>query len=273
MIPRTYRDGDPDGRNYIEDFAAWIKDQPQDVWLLWARTANWDNAAGIFEEMVASPECDVAVAAAVFWGDEPAFRYKSPDHFRGSLCERVIEKAANGGFAPSSFSSDPVHHIHQAQALLQTMAAHHDAPAFEIPRILLGPFTGDPARTPSYDQQTRDDLDEIFNELGGALPADEADSLARQEAGGFLWIKDFMKLPDAKRARRDLAAATSDAEALQAVFGDPLTYQRAMDRLRQKYAGGKRSPWPGRLWLFLGGLALFAVGLTLLAPLIGQGAN
>jgi hypothetical protein len=66
MIPRTYNGGNPEDRAYVDDFWAWLRHQPKDAWLLWARCANWDNADTIFEQMIEDPDCDLALVAWVF---------------------------------------------------------------------------------------------------------------------------------------------------------------------------------------------------------------
>jgi hypothetical protein len=82
VIQKTYYDDNPEDRAFTKDFWSWLKAQPKDAWLLYARQANWDNADWIFEQMADDPACDRAVISWIFWGCDPGFYVATPDEYR-----------------------------------------------------------------------------------------------------------------------------------------------------------------------------------------------
>jgi hypothetical protein len=222
MIPRTYYDGNPEDWNYVDDFWNWLKDQPQDVWLLWARNANWDNADRIFERMVSSPICDGAVAAWIFWASDPAHYIRNPSRYPNSLLARIVGNAASGFYARSELFLDRLDTISAAIGLLKAFESSPETRPFAVPRALLGPFNGRRACAPTYDAETRRDLDNFFHVMDGHIDADEAAHEAARASDRTVMKR--LKLPPFTAAS---AAVKDDAEAIKAIYGTADAYDKA----------------------------------------------
>jgi len=225
MIPKTYYDDNPEDRAYVRDFWTWLQDQPQDAWLLWARTANWDNANWIFEQMIERADCDIALVAWVFWGCEPSFYVTNPDRYIAtSLIAKIVVNVERGFYKEHELCCDRFElavGAHEYLKALRNMPAV--APPFRLPRSLCGPFDGRRAAIPAhYDAQTEQDLAEIFHYLNGGLPRSEDEHQRRNDR----WIRT-LELPRVPRdpftAFRDL----DDAAFIEAIFGKSEAYAAA----------------------------------------------
>jgi hypothetical protein len=259
MIPRTYHDGNPEDWNYVPDFWKWLKDQPQDVWLLWARNANWDNAEWIFEQMVASPACDRAVAAWLFWSSDPAYYVRNPCDYSTSLAARIVEKAANGLYVRSELFLDRLDTAHGALSLLEALEEEGNAP-FALPRSLLGPFNGRRALSPAYDDETRLDLDDFFHAMDGGIDTDEAAYAAKRVVDRAVVMR--LKLPAYPVAN---AAFKDDAEAIKAFYGSTEAYKAARSR------GAVKSNDPYRELRYLAVFGVAAIGGAIIARYLKTG--
>ena len=47
--------------------AEWLQGQPQDVWLVATADINWGIAVPLLQWVIAQPQCDLGVAAQIFW--------------------------------------------------------------------------------------------------------------------------------------------------------------------------------------------------------------
>lgn len=245
MIPVTFHDGNPEDRRYVDDLWSWLREQPQDVWLLWARRANWDNADRIFGAMVADPACDLALVSWLFWHAGPADFAVHPDRHRpGALLATIVENVERGFYRSAELACDRYEVAMSAQQL--AIALRSGArPPFALPRALCGPFRGRPAAAPVYDEATERGLEELFRYLDGGLPRSEAEHHDQQVRGGNLWLRDQLTLPvvpvDPLTAWRDL----DDAAYLAAIFGPVADYETALGRQRRGLEP-RRWWWPFR---------------------------
>ncbi|PPD25569.1 MAG: hypothetical protein CTY20_15660 [Hyphomicrobium sp.] len=246
MIRKTYWNDNPEDRRYVLDYWSWLQDQPQDAWLLWARCANWDNADTILEIMVDRPDCDIALVSWLFWKSGPATYIENPDYYRPSaLIRKIVENAERGLYRSSALYYDRYEvamAAHQyIKALRATTAAH--AP-FKLPRVLCGPFNGRRAVLPArYDDQTEQDLQQIFDHMNGGLPRSEDDHTRSMQSGGDLWLKDYASLPKVPKDPISAYRQMDDAAYLEAIFGAESRYRAALARL-QSGAAPRHSWWP-----------------------------
>ena len=130
-IPETYRDRNPEDRNYTEDFWAWLQHQPLQAWLFFAREANWDQAELLFVAMVRHPRCDVALASWLFWSANPSwFLSQGERPGVGTLLGEILCRAEGEGFAPATLHYSRVEVARQAlEAANAIMKRSGDAPS------------------------------------------------------------------------------------------------------------------------------------------------
>ncbi len=218
MIQRTFFDDNPEDRNYQDHFWHWIKDQPQDAWLLWARGVNWDSADLVFKRMIADPRCDLALVAYLFWNASPEFAMKNPSHFiSGDLVYEIVKNLECDFYSDSNLFYDRREFQRIAQHL-RNYFAHPDssAAAFRLPRILCGPFNGRKANVPlDYGQEIEDELAEFDEFFDGKFARDESEHWDRQVAGGNVLLDRLEDIPsDSPSAFADL----DDAGYIDRVF-------------------------------------------------------
>jgi hypothetical protein len=225
-IQRTYWDDNPEDRNFADDFWSWLKDQPQDAWLLWARTANWDNAEGIFRNMVDDPCCDRALAAWIFWHASNGERIDPAD---AGLVGTILRNLARGHYARSELYLDRYELVHPVQSRLKQLAA--GGTTGTVPHALYGPFEGRKAKLPdAYDAATEADLAELFDYLNGELPRSEADHWDKQKRGGNLWIADVFALPSLSGLTPATLARLDETRLAEQLYGLQREYEFARDR-------------------------------------------
>ena len=73
-IPTFHESDDEEGeRDYIRELKTWLPSQPQDAWLMVVKNMNWDSMDSLLDFMVADPDCDIAIAAMIFWATDPGY--------------------------------------------------------------------------------------------------------------------------------------------------------------------------------------------------------
>ena len=241
MIAKTYQNDNPEDRRYEFDFWSWLKEQPQDAWLLWARQANWDNADTIFDLMVDRSDCDLALVSWIFWGCDPGFYVSQSQAFReSSLIAKIVRNCESGLYRSSSLYCNRYDVAINAHEYLKALREVGEGRApFRLPRTLCGPFTGRRASIPErYDPQTEQDLEEIFRNMDGGLPRSEDAYWSSEERGGNLWIKDILTLPSVSGYPVTLYRDLDDAAFIEAIFGNQAQYAAAR---------APKKPW-WRIW-------------------------
>ena len=246
MIAKTFYDGNPEDRRYVEDYWSWLQYQPQDAWLLWARTANWDNAETIFERMLDNRACDLGLVSWLFWHCDPASCLENPKYYHpNSLIRKIVENVNRSSYESSELFYDRYEvamSAHQYLKMLRKVSAGQMP--FELPRVLCGPFGGRHATIPArYDNETERDLAELFRHLDGGLPRTEAEHSQNQTKGGNDWLKGHMRLPSVPPDPISTYRHLDDAAYIEAIFGRNSDYDAAL----AKYHSGvkpRRSWWP-----------------------------
>lgn len=279
MIPKTYHDGNPEDRAYVRDLWSWLQRQPQDAWLLWARTANWDNAGWIYERMIENPDCDRAIVSWLFWKSGPDHVVDDPTAFdRSSLIGRIVDNSGRGFYRQAELTYDRYEVVHEVHAYLAALAKPLANAPFPLPRELCGPFAGRPARLPeTYDQVTEDGLSELFRHLDGGLPRSEQQYRAEEARNGNLWIKSIFRLPRPP-ADPNALHQLDDRQFLESIFGKHSAYIKARSAHRggaaaKQARGASRLGAGDKLILkLLAAFAVLAIGGAALARLLQTGS-
>ncbi len=243
MIPKTFEDDEQQDRRYIFDYWDWLKNQPQDAWLLWARCANWDNADTIFDLMVDRPDCDLALVSWIFWGCSPAYYVRNPARYGNrELIGKIVSNCQRSFYTSSDLFYDRYEVAINAHEYLKALREKPAAgPPFELPRLLCGPFDGRRASIARrYDDRTERDLAVIFQNIDGSLPRSEAEHWESEERGGNLWIKDRLALPTVAMNPMTTYAHLAAAAYVEAIFGKAAAYAAA--RAPQK--APRKKWWP-----------------------------
>jgi pentatricopeptide repeat protein len=265
-IPKTFYDGNPEDRQFVNDFWAWLKAQPQQAWLYYARNANWDEADRMFVEMVREPGCDRALASWLFWLSEPAYYVREGRAPHGdSLLGVILKREAEGGFPQSRLRYNRVEAAFYALATADALDKLEGPPPFHIPRELCASFDGRNPDLPKFDETTERDLAEMFEYLDGTFPRTDEKSYEGQRRGGNWWFEPALKLPSNPRVTDDM----TDIQAIDAVFGEHRASLRRIEaeRLRRNRKPGPKGMNPDLKQRVLG-LTLLGISSLLLIVLL-----
>ena len=230
-IQRTYHDEERTDRDVGADLWSWLKDQSQDVWLLWVREVNWDLSDELVSAMVANPDLDRAFVSYLFFGGGASVR--DGEVKIGPLTRQIAENVEKGFYARAELYLDPALLVRGAQDYIEVMEQGYKLP-FAFPRALCGPFGSRRARCPNWDPQTKADLAEIFAELDGGIPPSEDAFMRSLWARGNLWhveaadLSGYGNFDDPNLARMD------DLALLQKLFGNGRAYRRKRERVRKR---------------------------------------
>ncbi|MEO1143539.1 MAG: DUF4274 domain-containing protein, partial [Pseudomonadota bacterium] len=153
----------------IEKFnlmTGWLKQQPQDSWLIFASSCNFDFADNVLKWMVDQPECDRSVAARILWWLSPSYYHVSGNlKFGGEFVVKIIENYHAGFYRKNELFLDPYELLPEIQCYASDLSKlSEDKLMFTIPDELFGPFNGRDAVIPStVDVQGNEELRKMFN--------------------------------------------------------------------------------------------------------------
>jgi hypothetical protein len=172
-------------RDHQAEIEAWLPSQPQGTRLMFLKHMIWDGMARLVQRLIEDPDCDIAIAAYIFWACHPGFivadekqgEFKGhqdlrPDglpHEDGPLLQRIATNINRGFYRRSELALnrfEVLHSVHlYADAVRERRLARRPA-WMALPRSLLGPFIGrEPAVAPG-NAATERHLDEIAQRLG-----------------------------------------------------------------------------------------------------------
>jgi hypothetical protein len=245
-FPKTY-DGsvaDTENRKYVEDMWTWLKGQPQDAWLLFARLANWDNAEPIFEAMLNDPKCDRSVAAFIFWTADPGNSVSNSRNFGdGDLVHTAISRASRGAFKNGELYLDRYDVAHLVHGYIAAVRQRGGNLLFQIPDVFFGPFHGREASLPKlYDSETEAELKDVFNNIDGWLPRSEMEFRNAERAGGNLWLDEVLDLPEHSEAEQKRVASLSEIQRLESIYGTQSAYNNALKKVLPDRSNRKQGP-------------------------------
>jgi|GEM_PF-4862150 len=239
MVQLSPYSGDPDDRYNARDLWAWLKEQPQDAWLLWMRTANWDNADQIFDWMLDDPNCDLAIVSWLFWMGGADDEVINPGNTNASLTSKILRNLEKGYYANAGLYYNRVDVIVFAHEYIKNLKEIQEKgidPPFALPRQLCGPFNGRRARIPdAYDPETEEGLRQILDHMDARLPRSEDAHWRDQTASGNLEIIKYLTLPKVPDDPLTAFAHLDDLAYMEAIFGRHKKYLRARKMLHYEY--------------------------------------
>lgn len=244
-------------RKYLAELRFWLKGQSQDAWLLSVRAMNWDSMEDITDLFIDNPDTDIATIAELFWANEPSYWIKqSQQTFSDGGLKKIIKNVNNGFYQDTSYSIDRWDLVNPVQAYAtEKKSLGSNVPPFEIPKRLLGPFTGNnPVFSRNLDQATIDDLKEIYWELGIQHdPYWFEGKVKKSNYPHHLSSSPYFKLPRVPHDPISEFSHLDELEYIEKIYGKSEDYNRARNPAP---AHKKRLSFDQKMCL---GLAIFGV--------------
>ncbi|MBA2398322.1 MAG: hypothetical protein H0V72_06435 [Bradyrhizobium sp.] len=210
--------------------------------------------------MIDDPDCDIAIAAWIFWACEPGW-YAGDSEFKGDLghLQSITANIDRGFYRRSELALNRFEVLHSVHHYADAVRARRLArrPAWmTLPRSLLGPFIGrEPAVAPG-NEATERHLNEIAQRLGFA-PRHRTQAEWRDASEGNYPIRHYYTLPPlTASSQRDLGALDELAH-IEALYGNTAAYMDARKLLAADTSYlGKQTPtslfgrlrWATRRW-------------------------
>jgi hypothetical protein len=235
VIYETNMDGSrSEWRDYRAEIEAWLPTQPQGTWLMFLKNTSWDGNEALRQRMIDDPDCDIAIAAWIFWACEPG-SYVSDGTFRGDLhhLQNIVTNIDKGFYRRSELSLNRFEVLHSVHHYADAVRGRRHPGRLDwmtLPRSLLGPFIGrEPAVAPG-NKATEQHLDEIMQGIGcPGLIRTQAAWLETYE--GNYQIRHYFTLPPlTASSQRDFEALDEQAH-IEAVYGNTAAYMDAWNLL------------------------------------------
>jgi hypothetical protein len=212
--------------------------------------------AKLVQRLIEDPDCDIAIAAYIFWACHPGFIVAKADEFKGHqdlredglpledgpLLQRIATNIDRGFYRRSELSLnrfEVLHSVHLYADAVRARRLSHRPAWMALPRSLLGPFVGrEPAVAPN-NEATERHLDEIAERLGfPGLIRTQAVYRDKQQANHA--IRHYFTLPPlTESSQRDLGALDELAH-IEALYGRTAAYMDARKLLEDH--PGKQTP-------------------------------
>ncbi len=132
--------------------ADWLRGQSQNVWLAATADINWGFAVPLLQWVIAQPQCDLGVAAQIFWLGNPSEVADPRDTWRDDdgdenhdLVRAIARNAAAGQYRDCRLapcSEDVAFEMRQFGRLRHAYPDH--VLPFTVAPALLGPFGASP---------------------------------------------------------------------------------------------------------------------------------
>ncbi|CAN7260385.1 DUF4274 domain-containing protein [Bradyrhizobium sp. LjRoot220] len=232
VIYETNRDGSQsDWRDYRAEIEAWLPSQPQGTWLMFLKNSIWDGGESLRQRMIDDPDCDIAIAAWIFWACQPGWHIANETEFKGDeyLIRSIAANIDRGFYRRSELALnrfEVLHSVHDYADAVRTRRLAGRPAWMTLPRSLLGPFIGrQPAVAPG-NEATERHLDEIAQRLGfpGLIRTQAA---WRDAYEGNYCIRHYFTLPPLTRSlQRDLGTLDELAH-IEALYGNTAAYTDA----------------------------------------------
>jgi hypothetical protein len=262
IIYETNVDGSWCGlRDYRAEIEAWQPSQPQGTWLMFLKNSVWDGGEALRMRMIDDPDCDIAIAAWIFWACQPGWHVANESDFKGDEhhIRSIVANIDRGFYRRSELTLNRFEVLHSVHEYVDAVRARRLArrPAWmTLPRCLLGPFIGrEPAVAPG-NEATERHLDEITERLGfpGLIRTQAA---WRDDYKSNYCIRHYFTLPPlTASSQRDLGALDELAH-IEALYGNTVAYTEARNLLAADMPYlGKQTPtslfgrlrWATRAW-------------------------
>lgn len=246
-------------RDYQAEIEAWLPSQPQGTRLIFLKNMIWDGMARLVHRLIEDPDCDIAIAAYIFWAHQPAFYVANENEFRGHqelrqdrlpledgpLLQRIATNIDRGFYRRSELALNRFEQLNSVHDYADAVRARRltRQPAWmALPRSLLGPFIGrEPAVEPG-NTATERHLDEIAQRLGfPGLIRTQTEYLSARK--GNHRIRHYFTLPPVTASsQRDLGALDELAH-IDAVYGTTAEYRDARKLMAvDEHYPGKQTP-------------------------------
>lgn len=196
----------------------WLKEQPQDTWLMFVRRANWDDCDGIFLEMLADPACDRAVAAWLFWLSAPDYALSEGRYTYCEVTQAVIENYERGFYRKAELHQDRYPLAQFADPVQAVFRQGKATDLFKLPRALCGPFGTRQARVEHPGDTLMEQLD-LY--VGSDLFLTEEEYDQDELRGNYGYYRQYYDLPEMGPDFEAENADLTDLEYLVAAFGEP----------------------------------------------------
>jgi hypothetical protein len=232
-IRHSLHDNNELDRNFEGDLWLWLKDQPQDVWLLLVRVLNWDQADKLFVRMLKHPHCDLSVVYFLFWSSDPSYYVRDPEQFHSNDVLRLTIKNLDRGFYTSSqLFCDPVNVIGAVHSYIKELKSGGSGSVpFSVPQALIGPINGRKARVPTHwskDQWQK--INGLLVNYDCVLPRSEEDYWQNQVLGGNVRAGETLR----KQNKLKLTAGDGTVlQKLERVYGKREDYLNAIKTYHQ----------------------------------------
>ena len=265
IIYETNRDGSPaPERDYRAEIVAWLPSQPQGTWLMFLKGSVWDGGESLRQRMIDDPDCDIAIAAWIFWACQPGFyvnRNPNESGFRGdeALLQTIAANIDRDFYRRSELALnrfEVLHHVHDYAAAVRERRLTFRPAWMTLPRSLLGPFIGrEPAVAPG-NEATERHLDEIGQRLGfSPLHRTQAEWRAASESN--YRVRHYFTLPPLTASSQRELGALDELAHIEALYGETAAYMDARELLSADHPYlGKQIPtslfgrlrWATRGW-------------------------
>ncbi len=258
ILYETLDDGSQGERTYLGEMKAWLRSQPQDAWLMFLKNMNWDSMDSLTEFMIDDPDCDIAIAAFIFWGNEPGWHVTNQGTF-SQPAARIAANIGRGFYLRSELALNRfelLDNVHFYAEAVRARRLSRQPVQITLPRVLLGPFIGrEPAMVPANEATGRH-LEEIVHELGSSHLF-RTQAAWREAFEGNYWIRHYFTLPTLpSSSQRDLHGLDELAH-IEALYGATAAYMDARNLLSADMPYlGKETPasllgqfrWATRAW-------------------------
>jgi hypothetical protein len=220
----------------------------------------WDGMERLVQRIIEDPDCDIAIAAYIFWACQPGFSVANQNEFKGHqelrqdglpledgpLLQRIATNIDRGFYRRSELALNRFELLNSVHDYADAVRARRLAqrPAWmALPRSLLGPFIGHQPTIAPGNEATERHLDEIAQRLGfpGLIRTQAA---YRDAQEGNYVIRHYFTLPPLiSSAPRDLGALDELAH-IEALYGTTAAYRDAHKLLAadEPYYPGKQTP-------------------------------
>jgi Domain of unknown function (DUF4274) len=224
FIPVTYNDDNEDDRNFEDDLWSWLKDQPQDVWLLLVRCINQGQTDRLLYNMVNHPACDLAIAYYLFWTSGPAFYVANPANYHeGQLIHTIVKNCERGFYKAAELFCNPLEVAPAVQSYSKAVQALGvENPNFKVPDILIGPINGRKAAVPAtWSKELWLEIDDVVSNFDCTLPKSEDEYWQGQIAGGNVRLAQTL----ANQGNMNFATRDNSVfDKLQTIYGTATAY-------------------------------------------------
>jgi hypothetical protein len=126
----------PDDDDEIQIFLGWLQENGPDEWHRWAISWNWDHGTGLFEWIIAQPNCDRGTALSIYCGAQPDYhsRYASVEEALAespsgpevvALMTRICEMWREGAYSTYAYrpSEGAIEYLTQGKDAMLALAA------------------------------------------------------------------------------------------------------------------------------------------------------